>query len=129
MEAQLKPEALEKFANITSLFRKFEKIQADRLQAMGLGIDFPAGKEKTYQQLREDLTAQVESVQFHATKIEYLVDNLYAFNRRLTALGGQMLRLAERHKVNRKDFLDNYVGRELDDTWLADMGRLRRSGS
>ena len=42
----------------------------------------------------EDLTAQVESVQFHATKIEYLVDNLYAFNRRLTALGGQMLRQA-----------------------------------
>ncbi len=123
MEAALKPEALEKFANITELFRKFEKIQAERLQAMGLGIDFPAGKEKQYQQLREDLTAQVESVQFHATKIEYLVDNLYAFNRRLTALGGQMLRLAERHKVPRKDFLDSYVGRELDDQWLQDMSR------
>ena len=118
MEAQLKPEALEKFANITALFKKFEKIQADRLESMGLGVDFPASKEKQYQQLREDLTAQVESVQFHATKIEYLVDNLYAFNRRLTALGGQMLRLAERHKVNRKDFLDAYVGHELDDGWL-----------
>jgi RNA polymerase primary sigma factor len=58
-------------------------------------------------------------VQFHATKIEYLVDNLYAFNRRLTTLGGQMLRLAERHKVPRKDFLDSYVGRELDESWLA----------
>ncbi|MCW1428283.1 RNA polymerase sigma factor RpoD [Novosphingobium sp. JCM 18896] len=123
MEAQLKPEALEKFANITDLFRKFEKIQGDRLDAMGLGNDFPAAKEKQYQQLREDLTAQVESVQFHATKIEFLVDNLYAFNRRLTALGGQMLRLAERHKVNRKDFLDSYIGRELDDNWLKDMSR------
>ncbi|MEO6716633.1 MAG: RNA polymerase sigma factor RpoD [Novosphingobium sp.] len=121
MEAQLKPEALEKFANITQLFRKFEKIQANRLESMSLGNDFPNAKEKQYQQLREDLTAQVESVQFHATKIEYLVDNLYAFNRRLTALGGQMLRLAERHKVNRKDFLDSYVGRELDDTWLQEM--------
>ncbi|MEN9926638.1 MAG: polymerase sigma factor RpoD [Pseudomonadota bacterium] len=118
MEAQLKPHALEKFAEITSLFRKFEKIQAERLDVMGAGNAFPAAKEKTYQQLREDLTAQVESVQFHATKIEYLVDNLYAFNRRLTALGGQMLRLAERHKVSRKDFLDSYVGRELDDGWL-----------
>ena len=121
MEAQLKPEALEKFATITQLFKKFEKIQANRLESMSLGNDFPAAKEKTYQQLREDLTAHVESVQFHATKIEYLVDNLYAFNRRLTALGGQMLRLAERHKVNRKDFLDSYVGRELDDTWLQEM--------
>jgi RNA polymerase primary sigma factor len=118
MEAQLKPHALEKFAEITSLFKKFEKLQAERLDVMGAGGVFPPAKEKTYQQLREDLTAQVESVQFHATKIEYLVDNLYAFNRRLTALGGQMLRLAERHKVNRKDFLDSYVGHELDDGWL-----------
>ncbi len=121
MEAQLKPHALEKFAEITALFRKFEKIQAERLDVMGAGGAFSAAKEKTYQQLREDLTAQVESVQFHATKIEYLVDNLYAFNRRLTALGGQMLRLAERHKVNRKDFLDSYVGREMDDAWLQAM--------
>ncbi|MEY4671869.1 MAG: polymerase sigma factor RpoD [Pseudomonadota bacterium] len=121
MEAQLKPHALEKFAEITSLFKKFEKLQAERLEVMGAGGVFSAAKEKTYQQLREDLTAQVESVQFHATKIEYLVDNLYAFNRRLTALGGQMLRLAERHKVNRKDFLDSYVGHELDDGWLQAM--------
>ena len=119
MEAQLKPDALEKFATITQLFKKFEKLQADRLAALGAGGDFSPTREKNYQHLREELTAQVESVQFHATKIEYLVDNLYAFNRRLTALGGQMLRLAERHKVNRKDFLDSYVGHELDDAWLA----------
>ncbi|GGB98729.1 RNA polymerase sigma factor RpoD [Novosphingobium endophyticum] len=123
MEAALKPEALEKFALITELFQAFEKLQSERLDALALGIGFPPAKEDEYQQLREDLTAQVESVQFHATKIEYLVDNLYAFNRRLTALGGQMLRLAERHKVKRADFLETYVGRELDDTWLSDMAK------
>ncbi len=123
MEAQLKPEALEKFAHITDLFGQFERIQRERLDSLGLGIDFPVGKERVYQQLREELTAQVESVQFHATKIEYLVDNLYAFNRRLTALGGQMLRLAERHKVSRKDFLDSYVGREQDDAWLPEVAK------
>ena len=121
MEAQLKPQALEKFAEITALFRKFEKIQAERLDVMGAGGAFSPAKEKSYQALREELTAQVESVQFHASKIEYLVDNLYAFNRRLTALGGQMLRLAERHKVSRKDFLESYVGHELDDAWLQSM--------
>jgi len=119
MEAQLKPEALEKFALIAGLFKKFEKIQRDRLEVMAASGQFSATREKNYQALREELTAQVESVKFHATKIEYLVDNLYAFNRRLTALGGQMLRLAERHKVNRKDFLESYIGHELDDGWLA----------
>lgn len=121
MEAQLKPAALEKFAQITALFRKFEKIQGERLNALSIGDDFPAAKEKQYQKLREDLTAEVESVQFHANKIEYLVDQLYSFNRRLTALGGQMLRLAERHKVPRKDFLDRYVGHEMDEQWLESM--------
>ncbi|MED5546557.1 RNA polymerase sigma factor RpoD [Novosphingobium decolorationis] len=123
MEAALKPEALEKFATITELFQAFEKLQSERLEALALGIDFPAAKEDRYNELREELTAHVESVQFHATKIEYLVDNLYTFNRRLTTLGGQMLRLAERHKVKRVDFLNSYVGRELDDTWLPEVGK------
>jgi RNA polymerase primary sigma factor len=121
MEAALKPEALERFARITDLFKTFERLQAERVDVLGRGEEFPKAKEKKYEELREQLTAEVESVQFHATKIEYLVDNLYAFNRRLTALGGQMLRLAERHKVKRADFLDTYVGNELDDAWLGRM--------
>ena len=120
MEAALKPEAIETFARITKMFKKFEKMQVDRVETLGSGQDFPTAKEKKYEQMREDLTAEVESVQFHATKIEFLVDNLYAFNRRLTALGGQMLRLAERHKVKRIDFLDAYIGNELDDNWIKD---------
>jgi len=124
MEEQLKPIALERFANITALYKKFAKIQQQRLEAMGAGGELSAADERKYQKLREDLTAEVESVQFHNAKIEYLVDQLYAFNRRLTALGGQMLRLAERHKVNRKDFLDRYVGHEMDDSWLQSVGKL-----
>jgi RNA polymerase primary sigma factor len=119
MEETLKPMALEKFASITALYKKFSKVQQARIDALGVGNDFPAGEEKKYHKLREELTAEVESVQFHGAKIEYLVDQLYAFNRRLTALGGQMLRLAERHKVPRKAFLDSYINRELDETWLA----------
>ena len=119
MEETLKPMALEKFASITALYKKFSKVQQARIDALGLGNDFPASDEKKYHKLREELTAEVESVQFHGAKIEYLVDQLYAFNRRLTALGGQMLRLAERHKVPRKAFLDSYINRELDETWLA----------
>ena len=118
MEELLKPAALEKFATITSLFKKFSKLQTARLDVLGIGEDFPASDERKYQKLREELTAQVESVQFHGAKIEYLVDQLYAFNRRLTALGGQMLRLAERHKVPRKAFLDSYIDHELDENWL-----------
>jgi RNA polymerase primary sigma factor len=118
MEETLKPMALERFATITSIYKKFSKMQGARMEALSGGPEFSANDEKKYQKLREDLTAEVESVQFHQAKIEYLVDQLYSYNRRLTALGGQMLRLAERHKVPRKSFLDSYLGRELDESWL-----------
>jgi RNA polymerase primary sigma factor len=124
MEEQLKPQALERFANITAIYKKFSKMQQQRLDAMAAGGELTNADERKYQKLREDLTAEVESVQFHNAKIEYLVDQLYAFNRRLTALGGQMLRLAERHKVPRKDFLDRYIGHELDEQFLPSVSKL-----
>jgi RNA polymerase primary sigma factor len=117
MEEQLKPMALERFAKITELYHQFARIQQARVDALNSG-GYPERDETKYQALREELTAEVESVQFHGAKIEHLVDQLYAFNRRLTALGGQMLRLAERHKVPRKAFLDAYIDHELEEGWL-----------
>src|SRR4051812_43843599 len=117
MEETLKPQALERFARITDLYKKFAKIQGGRMDSMSGGREFGKAEENKYQTLREQLTAEVESVQFHNQKIEYLVDQLYSYNRRLTALGGQMLRLAERHKVPRRAFLDSYMGHELDEGW------------
>src|SRR5688572_4967218 len=117
MEETLKPAALEKFARITDLYKKFGKLQASRMVSMSAGNAFANNDEKKYQKLREQLTAEVESVQFHGAKIEYLVDQLYSYNRRLTTLGGQMLRLAERHKVPRRAFLEAYMGYELDEGW------------
>ncbi|HEX3422440.1 MAG TPA: RNA polymerase sigma factor RpoD [Sphingomicrobium sp.] len=124
MEETLKPSALEKFATITQIYKKFSKVQSSRMDALGTGSDFPSADEKKYQKLREQLTSEVESVQFHGSKIEYLVEALYAYNKRLMALGGQMLRLAERHRVPRKGFLDAYTGHELDENWLADVSRI-----
>src|SRR6185436_19438347 len=117
MEETLKPAALEKFAAITDLYKKFARLQGTRMEAMSAGQEFGAADERKYQKLREHLTAEVESVQFHGAKIEYLVDQLYSYNRRLTTLGGQMLRLAERHKVPRRSFLESYMGHELDENW------------
>src|SRR5690348_4003041 len=79
MEETLKPSALEKFAEITAVFKKFSKVQEHRMAALQAGQDFPPAEEKKYQKLREQLTAEVESVQFHGSKIEYLVEQLYSY--------------------------------------------------
>jgi RNA polymerase primary sigma factor len=119
MEETLKPQALETFAAIEANYVKFHKLQQARMQAIAQAVEFPKPEEKKYQKLRIDLTHQIAAVQFTNAKIEYLVEHLYSFNRRLMTLGGQMLKLADRHKIPRKDFLDSYLGRELDEGWLA----------
>src|SRR3954454_11381794 len=124
MEEQLKPQALETFAQTTALYKKFSKVQSVRMEALASAQDFGTSDEKKYQKLREQLTAEVESVQFHGSKIEYLVEQLYSYNRRLTALGGQMLRLAERHRVPRRAFLESYMGHELDENWLDSVAKV-----
>jgi len=124
MEETLKPQALETFAAIEASYSKFHRLQHARMQALAIGEEFPKADEKKYQKLRMDLTHQIAAVQFTNAKIEQLVEHLYSFNRRLMTLGGQMLKLADRHKINRKDFLDSYIGRELDEAWLpANAGR------
>ncbi len=118
MEELLKPAALEKFAEITGVYKKFAKLQDARLTALHAGEDFGPADERKYQKLREELTVLVASVAFNNNKIEYLVDQLYGYNRRLMSLGGQILRTAERHRIQRKSFLDEYLGNELDEHWL-----------
>jgi len=118
MEERLKPEALRRFAAIEALYARFARLQAARMEAMHRGEPFPAADERRYQKLRAELTAEIASVQFTNAKIEMLVEQLYAHNRRLTQLGSQMMRLVDRHRIDRREFLDLYVGHELDETWL-----------
>ena len=119
MEEQLKPAALEKFAEITSTYKKFHKLQDARLSSLHGGPAFASGDEKKYQKLREELTRGVQSIHFNNNKIELLVEALYTQNKRLMALGSNMLRLADKYRIPRKSFLDEYVGNELADGWLA----------
>src|SRR3982750_1319199 len=58
MEETLKPQALEKFAEITSIFKKFSKVQSARMDALASMQAFPPSDEKKYQKLREQLTAE-----------------------------------------------------------------------
>ena len=45
MEEALKPAALERFAKITSLFKKFSNIQLERMRALNAGEDFSTASE------------------------------------------------------------------------------------
>ncbi|GAB4571282.1 MAG: RNA polymerase sigma factor RpoD [Rhodothalassiaceae bacterium] len=118
MEEHLKPETLEKFETITATYKKLHKLQEARLEAAAAGEELSPAMERKYLKIRQELVALVRSVRFNNMRIEELVDQLYSLNKRLLALGGRVLRLAEAYKIPRADFLNEYMGQELEENWL-----------
>jgi RNA polymerase primary sigma factor len=128
LEEKLKPEVLATFEEIEALYKKLHKMQHRRLENMTSGEEVTSRSEKSYEKSREELVAKVEQVRLHNNRIEELVTQLKQLNQRLTALEGQLMRMAEGCKVNREEFLKSYRGHELDPNWLERVGKLPGKG-
>jgi RNA polymerase primary sigma factor len=118
MEAALKPQVLEIFAGISETHDRLAKIQEHRLHAHAQGAQLSREDEQLYSQFRAELIGLVEKVRLNPARIEQLVEQLYALNRRLIALEGRLMRLAGDYGVKRENFLKHYFGHEQDPTWL-----------
>jgi RNA polymerase primary sigma factor len=128
LEEKLKPEVLATFEEIESLYKKLSKMQTKRLETLTSGEEMSSRTEKTYEKLREELVAQVQSVRLHNNRIEELVMQLKQLTQRLNGLEGQLLRFAESSKVSRDDFLVKYRDHELDPGWLEMVATLPGKG-
>ncbi|WP_270936964.1 RNA polymerase sigma factor RpoD [Falsiroseomonas oryzae] len=128
LEEKLKPEALAAFEAIESAYSKLHKLSAKRMDAYTSGGETSARSEKTYEKQRIELVALVEKVHLHNNRIEELVDQLKGLNRRLTGLEGQILRMAESHKVKRDEFIGAWRGHELDPAWFDGLAKLKGKG-
>ena len=128
MEERLTPEVLEKFEQISAIYKKLEKLQRNRIAAHIGDKTFSRAQEKRYHDLKDDLVDLVDSVHLNNNRVEALVDQLYGLNRRVLGYQGRILRLAESHKVSRLEFIDHYQGNELDPEWLAMVGKLPGKG-
>jgi RNA polymerase primary sigma factor len=128
LEEKLKPEVLATFEEIEALYKKLHKMQSRRLETMTSGEEVTNRSEKSYERAREELVGKVEQVRLHNNRIEELVTQLKQLNQRLNAMEGQLLRMAEAHKVNREDFLKQYRGHELDPNWLERVSQLPAKG-
>ena len=121
MELELMPKILEMFEAISDTYRKMEKVQKDRIAALTKGEAVPATIEKKYNKLKSEMVQLMEGVHLNNARIEQLVEQMNGLNKRLMALEGRLLRLAESCKVKRQDFLSAYFGNELDPNWVANV--------
>ncbi|WP_333795101.1 RNA polymerase sigma factor RpoD [Hyphomicrobium sp.] len=118
MEAELKPKVLETFDRIASTYKKLRKQQDKKLEQQVAGEAGSRQQQKAYDKLREEIITDVKSLSLNNARIESLVEQLYAINRRLVGLEGRLMRLADSYGVARQTFIDEYFGNELDQTWL-----------
>ena len=70
----------------------------------------------------------MNALHLHNARIEALVDQLYGINRHIMSIDGQMVKLADQARINRREFIDEYRGYELDPNWMDRMGEKQGRG-
>ncbi len=126
MEAELRDGVLEKLDEMAGGFVKFRKLQEKlvgrRMEGKGLT---PKDKDN-YDGISANIVESLKTMHINNARIEALVEQLYAINKKLMGLEGQLMRLADAHGVPRSEFLKNYFGRELDPNWVEDIAAMSK---
>jgi RNA polymerase primary sigma factor len=122
MEAALKPQVLETLATIAQDYALLAEMQDNRMSAtLNEDESFTKSDESAYQKLRSEIVELVNSLHLHNNRIEALIDQLYGINRKIMAIDSGMVKLADQARINRREFIDEYRGYELDPTWMERM--------
>ncbi len=124
MEAALKPRVLETLDRIAQDYEELASMQDNRISAtLNEDGSFSTVDEERYQKLRSEIVVLVNSLHLHNNRIEALIDQLYGINQRIMMIDSAMVKLADQARINRREFIDAYRGRELDPNWLEEMGQ------
>ncbi len=127
MEAELRDGVLDKLDEIATAFTKYRKLQEKLVKRRMDGKDALTPKAQTeYDEMSTTIVENLKTMHINNARIEALVEQLYAINKKLMGLEGKLMRLAEAHGVPRKEFLDNYFGRELDPNWIEEISELSK---
>ena len=122
MEAALKPRVLETLDVIARDYIKLAEMQDLRMTAtLNDAGRFSTDDEAAYQKLRSEIVLLVNELHLHNNRIEALIDQLYGINRKIMSINSGMVKLADAARINRREFIDEYQGCELDPTWADRM--------
>ncbi|MDI2090632.1 RNA polymerase sigma factor RpoD [Commensalibacter oyaizuii] len=124
LEEKYKDEILQHFGEIEKIYRELYQLQVQRLDIIQSGEKVTEDFETKYEDLRNKLIIEVQQVHLQSNKIEFLVEQLKTVSKKLASLEGSMLRMAERCKISRDDFLSKYHGYELNPDWLDAVANL-----
>jgi RNA polymerase primary sigma factor len=125
LEAELRDGVMEVLDAVAGDFGAFRKLQDKLVESRLKGEVLSAKDQKAYDTLTATISGRLKTMKLNNNRIEALVEQLYAINKRLIGLEGRLLRLADSYGISRPEFLKSYFGAELDPNWadgVKDMG-------
>ena len=128
MEAELKPGVFDIFDVISDKYKKLRKLQDKRNDLKKQKKDLSSRQMDTYNEFSSDLKDSMKKLSLNPNRIEALLDHLYDINKRLVDLEISLWKMANSCGIDRRDFLKEYHGNELDPTWINRVVRLKRDG-
>ncbi|MGV9010844.1 RNA polymerase sigma factor RpoD [Brevundimonas sp.] len=117
LEAELRDGVMEVLDAVAGDFGGFRKLQDKLVESRLKGEVLTAKDQKAYDALTATISGRLKTMKLNNNRIEALVEQLYAINKRLIGLEGRLLRLADSYGISRPEFLKSYFGSELDPAW------------
>ena len=121
MEAALREDVMNTLDAISSDFARFQKLQQMLIRSRLSGRKMRQPQFEEYEGTQNRIIEEIKSLQLNNARIDALIEQLYAINKRFISLEGRLMRLADGNGVPRHEFLEAYLGSELNPNWLEDM--------
>ena len=118
MEGELREGVMAILDAIAGEFETFRKLQDKLVGSRLKGEDLSDNDRKAYEALSATIIQHLKTLKLNNNRIEALVEQLYAINKRLIGLEGRLLRLADSYGISRGEFLKAYFGSELNPNWV-----------
>ena len=118
MEMALRDGVMLTLNAIAQEFDNYRRLQERTLTAKFEGRPIDDADRAAFEEVTSTITGHLKTLKLNNSRIEALVEQLYAINKRLMSLEGRLLRLVDSYGISRQEFLSAYHGRELDPNWL-----------
>jgi RNA polymerase primary sigma factor len=117
MEAELREGVMVTLDAIAVEFESFRLLQEKLVGARLRGEQLSDKELGAYQASAAAIVQFLKTLKLNNNRIEALVEQLYAINKRLMVLEGRLLRLADSYGISRGEFLKAYFGQEMTPDW------------
>src|SRR6185369_278904 len=117
MEGELREGVMATLDAIALEFESFRLLQEKLVVQRLKGADLSDADRKAYAAATLTIVQHLKTLKLNNNRIEALVEQLYAINKRLMGLEGRLLRLADSYGISRSEFLKAYFGSELRPDW------------